>query len=374
MDFSLDEDLVSLADLARTIFADLADTQRVREIESGESRIDDKLWESLGSAGLLGLVVPEDDGGAGLGLDALCVVLEEQGRTVAPVPLWSHGIAALTVANHGTEAQRTLLPALADGSVRATVALEEFGAVTPAAPQTRAEPSRDGWALTGTKAAVPTPAGAGHVLVSATGPDGPAVFLVAADAAGVSWECAATTTHDLAGHLTLDRTPAGLVPVALDHVLQQATVALAATQVGVAEGALRLAASYVSGREQFGRPLGTFQAVAHQLADCWIDVDAMRVTVWQALASLDEAAGSSSASTTADLDDAAAQAVLTAQWWAAKGGLDVVHRVQHVHGGIGVDVDYPVHRHFLWGRQLAHTLGGPSAALADLGRRIAGVA
>lgn len=370
MDFSHDEDLIALADLSRTIFTDLATTERVREIETTPERTDARLWEALARAGLLGLVVPEDDGGAGLGLDALCVVLEEQGRSVAPVPLWSAGVAALAIAGHGTETQRKLLPALADGSSRITVALEEFDAAPVSAPTTTATATGAGWVLTGTKAAVPTPTGADHVLVSATGPEGPAVFLVAADASGVSWELAETSSHDRAGHLTLEQAPAEPVPVPLTELVQHATVALAAIQVGVADGATRLAASYVSGREQFGRPLGTFQAVAHQLADCWIDIDAMRVTVWQALAALTDGAGEADAADEAD--EAAARAVLTAKWWCDQAGLDVVHRTQHVHGGIGVDVDYPVHRHFLWGRQIANTLGGASAALAELGRRIAG--
>jgi alkylation response protein AidB-like acyl-CoA dehydrogenase len=99
--------------------------------------------------------------------------------------------------------------------------------------------------------------------------------------------------------------------------------------------------------------------VQHQLADCYIEIEALRVTLWQAVADLDDGG-----------DDARA-AALVAAWWAGEGGLNVVHRVQHVHGGIGVDTDYPVHRHFLWGKQLAGTLGGPSAVLARLGAVLA---
>ena len=130
----------------------------------------------------------------------------------------------------------------------------------------------------------------------------------------------------------------------------------AACRSGSPRARCALAASYLAEREQFGRPLGTFQAVQHQLADCWIDIDAMRVTLWQAIAG----------SQTGDVPTRSG-AALVASWWRAQGGLDVVHRVQHVHGGIGVDVDYPVHRYFLWGKQLAGTLGGPASLLADLG-------
>ncbi|WP_107706024.1 acyl-CoA dehydrogenase family protein [Nocardioides allogilvus] len=360
MDFTYDEDLVAVRDLAREIFTDRATTDRVREVEGSATHLDEELWQHLASAGLLGLALPESYGGAGLDLAALCVVLEEQGRTVAPVPLWSAGVASLAVASFGTPALRdALLAGAADGSLRITLALEEFDGAAPAAPRCAATRAVDRFRLTGTKAVVPSPCGASHVLVSATGPSGPGLFLVPAEGDGISWEQTETTTHDLAGHLTLTDADAEQIGdgETLAAVLRLAAVALAAVQVGVADGALRLAAEYLSTREQFGRPLATFQSAQHQLADCWIDIDAMRVTLWQALASLGE--------------PDAARAALVAKWWCDQAGLDVVHRVQHLHGGIGVDVDYPVHRNFLWGKQIASTLGGSAAALADLGAVLA---
>ncbi len=359
MDFHLDEDLQTIQGLAREIFTDKATTDRVREIETTCSRLDDRLWQDLARAGLLGIALPEEHGGAGLGLAALCVVLEEQGRYVAPVPLWSAGVGALAVASFGTPTQRdALLPGAADGSLRITLALEEYDGRAPSAPLCTAVRARAGWSLSGTKAVVPSPLGASHVLVSAAGPQGPALFLVATDGPGVAWERTETTTRDLAGTLTLTDADAQLFggDETLPAVLRLAAVALAAVQVGVAEGALRLAATYLSTRVQFGRPLATFQSTQHQLADCLIDIDAMRVTLWQALASVEDVG-----------ETDAARAVLVAKWWCDQAGLDVVHRVQHVHGGIGVDVDYPVHRFFLWGKQISSTLGGSAAALADLG-------
>ncbi|QIX25633.1 acyl-CoA/acyl-ACP dehydrogenase [Nocardioides sp. JQ2195] len=370
MDFSLDDDLLSLADLAKEILDDLASTDRVREVETTESRTDDKLWDALARAGFLGLTVPEEHDGAGLGLDALCVVLEEQGRHVAPVPLWSAGIAALAVARFGSPQQQSdLLPGAASGESRLTLALEEYDGADPAAPLARAVADGDGWRLTGVKAVVPTLPGARRILVSATADSGPGLFLVDPAAAGLSTTLSDTTMHDLAAELVLDNTPAAALGVpgdeALSVTLRMAALALAAVQVGVADGAMRLAASYLSEREQFGRPLGSFQAVQHQLADCWIDIDAMRVTLWQALASdADDPTGT-------DPLRVAERCGWVAKWWCDKGGLDVVHRTQHVHGGIGIDLDYPVHRHFLWGKQISSTLGGEHAALAALGSLIA---
>lgn len=360
MDFTLDEDLVALQTLARAIFADRASTDRVRAVETSETRVDEELWRALATSGLTGLAVPEAHGGAGLGPAALAVVLEEQGRTVAPVPLWPAALAALLLGEEG-DRHAGLLTGLADGTSRLTVALEEYGAADPLDPRASASGGADGWRLSGVKAAVPTPLGAAHVLVSAATDEGPRLFLVATDAPGVTWHLSPVTTHDLAGELVLDGAPGEPVggPAAVADAVRLGRVLLGAVQLGVAEGALALAAAYLAEREQFGRPLGSFQAVQHQLADCWIDIDAMRVTLWQAISDAEEASAAADAS------------ALVASWWRAQAGLDVVHRVQHVHGGIGVDVDYPVHRFFLWGKQLAGTLGGPAALLAELGDTLA---
>ncbi|MGW2341387.1 acyl-CoA dehydrogenase family protein [Streptomyces sp. NPDC001661] len=363
MDFSLGEELEELRNLAREIFTDHATPDRLRAVETSATRVDDTLWADLAAAGLLAAPLPEEAGGAALDLPGLCVLLEEQGRRVAPVPLWPAVLGALTVAAHGSAGQRTaLLPRAADGTSRITLALEEFAPADPGTPLTTAVPEETGWRLTGTKAAVPSPAGADHVLVTATTDTGTGLFLVRRDAPGTTWTPAETTSHDLSAHLDLDGAPAEALGApgsgALEWTVDRARTALAAVQLGVTQGAVRHAADHLGGREQFGRPLATFQAVQHQLADCVIEIDAMRVTLWQAVTALGDGQDTG-------------QAVLVAKWWAGEGGLNVVHRVQHVHGGIGVDTDYPVHRHFLWGKQIATTLGGAAADLSRLGDLLA---
>ncbi|MFD7862521.1 acyl-CoA dehydrogenase family protein [Streptomyces sp. NPDC059783] len=362
MDFSLGEELEAVRDLAREILTDHTVPERLRAVERSTDRVDMRLWEDLASAGLIAAVLPERDGGAGLGTAGACVLLEEQGRRVAPVPLWPALTGALALAAHGDgELRAEVLPGLAEGRVRLTVALEEFGPADPLAPHTVAVQDGPGWRLSGVKAAVPSPGGARHVLVTAATSRGPGLFLVDAEADGVGWEYAETTTYDRAGHLTLDgargRAVGAVGGDAAASLVRDASLALAAVQVGVAEGALAHAAAHLRGREQFGRPLATFQAVQHQLADCYIDIEAMRVTLWHAVDALAE-----------PFDPVAAdRAAQVAKWWACEAGLTTVHRVQHVHGGIGVDTDYPVHRHFLWGKQIAGTLGGPGAGLERLG-------
>ena len=278
MDFTLGEELEAVGDLARRIFTDRASQERIRAAEESPAGFDEGLWGELAETGLLGVALPEDADGAGLGAAGLAVLLEEQGRTVAPVPIWPAVVAALTIAEHGTPARRGILPSALDGSARLTVALEEFGTADPAAPRCTAVRDGDGWLLTGTKAVVPAPSGTSHVLVSASALDGPGLFLVETSAAGTSWERAETTTRDKAAHLTLDGAPAqALGGEALAAALRLARVSLAAVQIGVAEGALRLAADHLAAREQFGRPLAAFQAVQHQLADCYIEIEALRV-------------------------------------------------------------------------------------------------
>lgn len=366
MNFDLDEELVAVRDLAGRIFADHADQESVAAAESTPDGVDGDLYARLADAGLTGTPLPEDAGGAGLGMPALCALLEQQGRAVAAVPLWSTLVAALAIAEHGSPEQRKgLLPEVAGGQRRLAPALEEFAPASPQAPSCTAKLEGQQWVLAGSKALVPDAAAASHLLVAASTDRGTGLFLVAAGADGIGMRLADTTAHQRGWHLELDGVAAEQVGEpgsgVLDWTLRRARVALAATQLGVAERALEHAASYLGGRAQFGRPLASFQAVAHQLADCYIDVRAIRVTMWQAAGELAAAAD----------PEAVERSVLVAAWWAAEAGLNVVHRVQHLHGGIGVDVSYPVHRHFLWGKQIAGTLGGASATLADLGAKLA---
>ncbi|WP_244931514.1 acyl-CoA dehydrogenase family protein [Nocardioides sp. W7] len=371
MDFELDEDHAALRALAHDLFAREASPERLAVHERSDAELDARLWSTMAEAGLLGVMLPEEYGGAGLGLGALAVVLEEQGRQVAPVPLWSASVAAMALARHGSPGQREgLLPGIATGTARLALAVEGYAGASAC----RAELVAGRWRVSGTWAAVPGLGGSARVLVCATTPDGPGLFLLAApgadlpvtnasDVAGgrVTWSTARDTANDLVSELVLDRV--GAEPVgepgdgAVADVLRHAAVALASLQVGIAQGAVAIAADYLRGRHQFGRPLGSFQAVQHQLADCWIDVEAMRWTRWQAVLGI----------ATPDAERLA----LVARWWSGQAGLDVVHRVQHLHGGIGVDVDYPIHRYFLRARQVATTLGGPASALDALGELLA---
>jgi 3-oxocholest-4-en-26-oyl-CoA dehydrogenase beta subunit len=367
VDFTFSEEQDAVRDLAGQIFDGHATAERVKEIERSEERVDQELWRALADAGLLAIAVPEEHGGSGLGLIELCLLLGQQGRRVAPVPLWpTLVLGALPIAELGTsEQQRAWLPGVVRGEVLLTAALSEAGANDPLRPRTTATRDGAGWRLDGSKPSVPGGHIADRVLVPAsTGDRELGVFLVDPTGPGIERTVAVTTDRSKVAHLTFAGAPAEQLGEdgrrATAWMLDRALVGLCAMQVGVAEGALRMAAEYTSERQQFGRPLSTFQGVALKAADAYIDTEAMRVTLWQAAWRL-----------TAGLD--ASQEVMVAKWWAAEGGQRVVHITQHLHGGMGADIDYPVHRYFLWGKQIEDTLGGASAQLARLGRALAEV-
>ena len=371
MDFTLSEDQIAARDLAAKLFTDLATTDRVKAVEATPDRIDRDLWRALADAGLLALVLPETHGGSGYGIVEACLLLEQQGRRVAPIPLCSTIAGALTLAEYGTEAQKAQwLPRVASGTVILATALDEAGGNDPFTSSVVATDARDGrWSLTGTKAAVAAAHVADAILVPARLPDGRlGVFIVAAQTVGLSATTAVSTNRQLLSTLVFN----GVVldggallggttadaPAVLRYLVNITLVGLAAQQVGIVEEVTALAASYTSTRQQFGKPLSTFQGVSHRLADNYIHTEAMRVTMqaaaWRMANGLD-----------------ATTEVMVAKWWAAEGGHRAIHGAQHVHGGMGADVEYPSHRYFLWGKQIEAAMGGASAWLARLGAVLA---
>lgn len=365
MDLALGADQQELADLARRILTERLTEARLRSVEVGEERVDRETWAVLAEAGLLGASLPEAHGGSGLGLTELCVVLVECGRTVAPVP--AHPtlvLGAQPLAAFGTdEQQQQWLPGVATGEVVLSAALAEATGGW-LAPATTARRHRGAWRLDGEKSTVPAGMMADRVLVPATTPDGVELFWLDPAGAGVERRPQDVTGGDRRAALVLrdaaveesDRLPGGAA--ALEWLVARATVGMCALQVGVCERALEMTAAYASAREQFGRPIGSFQAVAHRAADAYVDLEALRLTTWQAVSRLDKGA------------DARRQ-VMVAKYWASRAGHRVLHAAQHLHGGVGVDTAYPLHRYFQWSKQLELGLGSATPQLAELGRLLA---
>ena len=367
MDFILNESQQELAALSRRVLADHATPQRLREVEAGGDRFDPALWADLAGTGILAATLPEPLGGAGLGLLEQCSVLEEAGRAVAPVPfLASIVLGAGALARFGTPDQQKRWAAPAGrGELVLTAALAEEDGDDPRAPAARAERMKGdgGWRLTGAKTAVPAGLRADLFLVPAATPQGLAVFLVTPDDGGVVVAPQRLVDGDVAGHLQLTR-----VELDDDRVLgrpadgaeingwlvARGTVGLCALQAGVLARALELTAEYAKTRVQFGRPIGSFQAVAQRLADAYVDVEAVRLTMWQAAWRLE-----------AGLP--AQTEVATAKFWAADAGHRVAHTAVHVHGGVGIDTDHPLHRYFVAAKRAEFELGGATAQLRRIG-------
>ena len=305
----------ALVGLAADIFAGRTNNDQLAAVERSDDRWDALLWKELADAGLLGIAVPEAFGGAGLGLTEVALLAEQQGRFLAPVPLWETLVAALLL--DGAAAEQWL-PRVVSGDARLSVSPGFVGS--------------DGL-VTGPFDAFVTVVG--DTVVLATGFDAVPVE---------------TTTHALAYDVTVTES----VPLAttVEQVQQLVRVALSAVQLGVAEAGVFEAAKHLTGREQFGRPLATFQATQQQLADCYCDVQAMRATLGQAVFTGDPK----------DVD--------VATWWATDAGERIQHTVQHVHGGLGADVTYPVHRRLLWTMRTNALLGGPSRQLVRLGAQL----
>ncbi len=369
MNFDLTDEQDVIRTLAKQIFEGSATVERVKAAEQSDG-FDRELWRQLADANLIGLCLPEEHGGSGKGMVELALLLEQQGRRVAPVPLWSTvALGAMAIAEFGTPEQcAAWLPGVISGEIVLSAALAEGGANDVLQPTVVALDDDGGVRLRGSKPAVPYGQHADRILVPARRSDDTVVIaLVDPGAPGVTLGALTTTNYEPQAHLDIDLHvddgdllggPGHDRRDALAWMLERALAGLCALQLGVAEESLHMTAQHVSNRVQFGKPLSAFQAVTQRAADAYITCEAMRVTTLNAAWRLAEG-----------LD--ASGDVLVAAFWASDGGQQVVAASQHLHGGIGADVDYPVHRYFLWGIQLATALGGASAQLARLGRLIA---
>jgi alkylation response protein AidB-like acyl-CoA dehydrogenase len=385
MDFTPTEEQAAARDLAARIFGDLSTHERLTAAGTGS---DAGLWKELCAAGLVGAV-------ADIGLLGLVLLLEEQGRTTAQVPFATSCVyGLLAVAAHGSPGQRErLLPGIADGTVVVAGAISgsdakaisgsdakaisgsdakadsasgsasrsgpasapgsPSGSVRLDAPATR-EPASG--KLTGVVPVVPWLRDATHVLVA---DDRRRLWLVRAAEAAAS-EPVELTAPWSAGRLTLEGTRGEALGAAgaYDDLLATARTAFAGLQAGVCAGSLARAVEHTNAREQFGRPLAAKQGVQLRAADAYMDTEAIRVTAYEAAWRRDEGLPY-------------ATHALTAAWWASEAGQRVVHTGQHLHGGAGADLEHPVHRHFLWGRQLDAYLGCGGEVLQELGELIA---
>lgn len=332
MDFALDETQQAVARLTADVLGRETDTA----------------WKALGEAGLLALAVPERLGGDGLGVLETAVLLTEVGRRAAEVPAFAAlALGVLPVAAFGTDEQQDeLLPVVAEHHGVLTAALSEPSAPLPAVPRTTARRDGDGFVLSGTKVHVPHATSAHRVLVSAMLDDGPGVFVVDPAQAEVtrgSLRMSDVRAEGLLGNDTSGRVLAGVHRFAL--------AGACAVGDGVLAGALDLTVKHVGSRHQFGKPLATFQAVACQVADVYVASRTLHLATlsgcWRLAQGLDD-----------ELDVAA--------YWLAHEALPAVHTCHHLHGGVGLDITYPMHRFYGMAKELTRFVGGVEHRLGVL--------
>lgn len=370
MDFTFSEDQNAIRDLASQIFTDRVTDEFMLAFDRTDNTYDDTLWSTLAEQGLLGITIPEDFGGTGLGLVELCMMLEEQGRRIAPTPLYSSlvlGVLPITEFGSDEQKQKYLAP-LATGELKLSAAIAELGMSDAVAGEVIASQSGDSFTLNGQLDCVPDGAVANAILVPAVDADGTqTMFIIDSDTAGVSITAQTSSLGQNEATLSLDNVSVNADAIlggadngetVLNWLEQRAELGLCAMQVGVTEEALKRTAEFTCERKQFGVAIGSFQAVAMQAADAYIDVEAIRSVYWLALYKIE--AG----------EDSRAE-VRAAKWFAADAGHRIVYRTQHLHGGMGADLEFPIHRFFLWAKHIGMMIGGRSVQTAKLGALLA---
>ncbi|MFF1715818.1 acyl-CoA dehydrogenase family protein [Streptomyces sp. NPDC058268] len=370
MDFTFTEEQQAAVEAAKALFASVApDEVPSPALVPGAvaEDFDRTLWAKLAGADLLSLLIDPEHGGAGLDAIALCLVLRESAKKLARVPLLESSAAAYAVQTHGSEElKQRILPKAARGELVLTVAANGRSGHDPAELAVTARQDGDDWLLDGTQTAVPWAQNADLIVVPAHTPAGRTVLaLIPREHDGLTLADQVSTSGERLGELILESVRivgADVIEAEgawdwLRDLLATGTCALA---LGLGEGVLSMTSEYTGKREQFGFPVATFQAVAVQAADRYIDLRAMEVTLWQAAWRI---------STGASGALPASGDVAVAKIWASDGVRRVVQTAQHLHGGFGSDTDYPLHRYHAWAKQLELSLGPAAAheeALGDL--------
>ena len=361
MDFSFTEEQTQIRELANQILRENCTDEFLMQFGKGCELYSQSLWQLFAEAGLLGTAVPEAHDGTGFGFIEICQILEEQGRFVAPIPLLpSLVLGGLPLARVGSDTQQAkYLPALASGEAILTAAIAEESMVAAMRPVCRAEQQNGAWSISGERLCVPYAAQAAVMLVAADTADGKAVFLVEPSDA-VKAEYVDSTNHEPLYNVQFNSAPAERLGGAevLAFIVEHASIASCATMIGITEEALRRTAEYTAERKQFGTTIASFQNTTMKCADAYIDIECMRSAYFEALWKLSENMNASAE-------------VHAAKWWSAIGGHRVAHTAQHLHGGIGADVEYPLHRYYLWFKQLEIQMGGGTQQLAQLGELLA---
>jgi alkylation response protein AidB-like acyl-CoA dehydrogenase len=346
MDFSFTPDQTLLKNSARAFLDEHCKPATVRLLWDDPRGESEAMWKEMAQLGWLGLALPEEHGGSGLGMVESAILLEELGRAVYPGPYWPTMLVADAIAEAGSHAQKQRwLPAIAGGGARAAVTLLDADLDwNPESTATRAEKVGAGWQLTGTKRYVAWSHVASVLLVPARTPEGLSLFLVDPAASGIG---VSPVMHMDPGtrvaHLTLERVPVrtedvlgapGSAAPRLARLLRRGGAGAAAEMLGCARRCLDMAVGYAKVREQFGQPIGSFQAIRHKCAEMLLETENTHSAVYYAAWALDAGA-----------EDAASAASI-AKAYAGDASRKVCGEAIQVHGGIGFTWEYDLHMYF----------------------------
>lgn len=369
MDFSFSEDQNSIRELVKQVLGDIVTDDSLKALAKEGTWFHERAWKQLGESEMLGLAIPEAYGGAGMGLTELCLLLQQVGRTVAPIPAIETLVAAaLPLAEFGTAEQKDrFLGGIAQGRIIITPALVDAGSRDPMRPSAIAKAEGDGFRVSGRFSNLSYVDLADRILVPARTDAGrPIVLLADPKTDGVRLGEQRGTNGQPLWSLELESAAVAGADVlggpdrgaeVLRYLLDRATLGICAVELGITEQALFMTAKYSGERKQFGVPIGVFQGVTQRVGDAYIDVQAIRSSMWQACWRLEEG-----------LD--ADKELAVAKFFASEAGARVVAAAQHVHGGMGFDRDYPLYRYFMTSKHLEFTLGGTQESLTRLGRLI----
>ncbi|HSJ72164.1 MAG TPA: acyl-CoA dehydrogenase family protein [Acidimicrobiia bacterium] len=337
--FARSEEQTMLVGTLRDMLGDMVDMDGVRDSSLTTAAMDKDVWRAIADMGLVGLTLSSAHGGADSPFTDLAVVFEELGRKVVPVPLLSSVMAAAAIDKGGTEEQKAeFLPSIASGSSVATVAFLEDAHGSPDHPRTTATEDAGRWRITGTKRYVTDAIHADLFIVSADTGDGIGVFIIPAGTEGVSVTPipALDATRPL-GELSIDATVAShnrLTGADGSEIIRRAcdvgVVAIAQEQVGGASRCLEMSVDYARSRYQFGRAIGSFQAVKHRCADMLVALEHARSVAWHAAVTLDD-------------PDEAAIMVPLAKAVCSDAFLKVAGDTIQIHGGIGFTWEHDAH-------------------------------
>jgi alkylation response protein AidB-like acyl-CoA dehydrogenase len=369
MNFAFSEEQEELRKSVRKFLEQKSDSPEVRRLMETEEGYDPAVWGQMGQQlGLQGLAIPEEYGGSGYSYVELIVVLEEMGRSLLPAPYFSTvALAANAILASGDDsAKKELLPGIAAGETIATLAFtEENGRWDEEGIQMEATKSGDGYTLSGTKMFVIDGHTAGLLIVVARSGGGLSMFAVDGDASGLTRTPLQTMDQTRKqAKVTFENTPARLIgaegqaSAALTKTLDLAAVALAAEQVGGAQKCLEMAVEYAKVRVQFGRPIGSFQAIKHKCADMLLEVESAKSAAYYA--------GWAAAE---DSDELPVVASLAKAYCSDAYFHAAAENIQ-IHGGIGFTWEHDAHLYFKRAKSSELLLGDPTYHRELLAQRI----